>query len=113
MQEKRKSRRFVLDAEIAIERIDGTRKKNVPISVCDVSKTGIGFICDEILEMNSVYKIRLKIWTGDVVDTFVNIVRFDNSGDEYVYGGIFIGMPDSDASKFSIYEMFEDAKDNN
>ena len=112
MQEKRKSKRFVLDAEIIMERIDAGKKKNVPITVIDVSKTGIGFMCDEILEMNSVYKIRLRIWTGDVVDTFVNIVRFDNSKDDYVYGGVFIGMPDNDASKFSIYEMFESAKDN-
>lgn len=111
MQEKRKNKRFVLDAEIVMERIDGTKKKNVPITVQDVSKTGMGFYCDEILEMNSVYKVRIRIWTGDVVDTFVNIIRFDNTGSEYVYGGVFIGMPDNDASKFSIYELFESAKD--
>lgn len=112
MDEKRKNKRFVLEAELEMERIDGSKKKYVPISVLDVSKTGMGFICDEILEMNSVYKIKLKIWTGDIIDTFINIIRFDNSGDDYVYGGIFIGMPDSDASKFSIYELFESAKEN-
>ena len=107
MEEKRKSKRFVLEASIAMERIDGAKKKNVPISVLDASKTGVGFSCNEILEMNSVYKMRLKIWTGDVIDTLVNIVRFDNSGSDYVYGGVFIGMPESDTSKISIYELFE------
>ena len=111
MQEKRKNRRFVLEAELSMERIDGTKKKFVPITVTDVSKTGMGFMCDEILEMNSVYKIKLKIWTGDTIDTLVNIIRFDNSGDDYVYGCIFVGMPDNDASKISIYEMFEKANE--
>lgn len=112
MQEKRKSKRFVLDATLAMERIDGTKNKVVPISVVDVSGTGIGFSCQELLEMNSVYKVHLKIWTGDTIDTFVDIVRFDNSGDDYVYGGSFIGMPEADAAKFNIHELF-DAADNN
>lgn len=110
MQEKRKSKRFVLDATIAMERIDGMKKRLVPISINDVSGTGMGFTCSELLEMYSVYKVTLKIWTGDIVDTFVNIVRFDNSGDEYVYGGEFIGMPESDAAKFNIHELFDAAE---
>jgi len=106
MQEKRKSKRFVLDASIAMERVDGIKNKNVPIKVYDVSGTGIGFSCGEILEMHSVYKISLKIWTGDTIDAFVNILRFDNSGDEYVYGGSFIGMPENDTNRLHIHELF-------
>lgn len=109
MQEKRKSKRFVLDASLVMERIDGVRNKIVPINVIDVSGTGIGFSCDEILEMNSVYKVTIKIWTGDVIDAFVNIVRFDNSSDDYIYGGNFIGMPEKDVEKFNIHELFDSA----
>jgi hypothetical protein len=112
MQEKRKSRRFVLEATIAMERVDGTKNRLVPINIIDVSGSGIGFSCNELLEMNSVYKLQLKIWTGDVVDALVNIVRFDNSKDnEYVYGANFIGMPGNDTSKFNIHELFEQAKE--
>lgn len=111
MQEKRKNKRFVLDASITMERVDGTKNKIVPINVIDVSGSGIGFSCEELLEMNSVYKIHLKIWTGDVIDTLVNIVRFDNSGDDNIYGGIFIGMADHDASKFNIHELFDAANE--
>ena len=112
MQEKRKSKRFVLEASIAMERIDGSKNRLVPINVIDVSGSGIGFSCKEILELNSVYKIQLKIWTGDVVDALVNIVRFDNSNDNlYIYGANFIGMPGNDTSKFNIHELFEAAKD--
>lgn len=111
MEEKRKNKRFVLEAELEMERIDGSKMKNVPVSILDASKSGIGFVCSEVLEINSVYKIKLKIWSGDIIDTFVNIVRFDNSGDEYIYGGVFIGMVEKDASKFSIFELFEAEKE--
>ena len=112
MQEKRKSRRFVLEANIAMERVDGNKNRLVPINVIDVSGTGIGFSCREILEMNSVYKLQLKIWTGDIVDALVNIIRFDNSNESmYVYGANFIGMPGNDTSKFNIHELFEQANE--
>ena len=74
MQEKRKSRRFVLEATIAMERVDGTKNRLVPINIIDVSGSGIGFSCKELLEMNSIYKIQLKIWTGDIVDFALLIV---------------------------------------
>ena len=112
MQEKRKSKRFVLDASITMERVDGDKNKVVPIQVHDVSGTGIGFACSEILEMHSVYKIRLKLWTGDTIDSFVNILRFDNSGNDYIYGGTFIGMPENDANRLQIHEMFDAAENN-
>ena len=112
MQEKRKSKRFVLDATLTMERIDGTKNKIVPINVIDVSGTGIGFSCVELLEMNSVYKVTLRIWTGDTMDVFVNIVRYDNSSDDNVYGGNFIGMTEKDASKFNIHELFDEANNN-
>ena len=112
MQEKRKSKRFILEATIAMERIDGTKNRLVPINIVDVSGSGIGFVCKELLEMNSIYKIQLKIWTGDVVDTLINIIRFDNSKeDEYTYGANFVGMPGNDTSKFNIHELFENAKE--
>ncbi len=112
MQEKRKSKRFVLEATLAMERVDGNKNRLVPINVIDVSGSGMGFSCKEILEMNSVYKVQLKIWTGDTVDALIDIVRFDNSHEtEYVYGGNFIGMPGNDTSKFNIHELFEAANE--
>ena len=106
MEEKRKSKRFILDASLVMERVDGSKNKNVPIKVYDVSESGIGFSCNELLEMHSVYKINMKIWTGDTIDALVNILRFDNSGDDYVYGGTFIGMPENVANRLHIHELF-------
>lgn len=110
MQEKRKSKRFDLVGAIIMERVDGGSNREVPIEIKDVSGTGLGFSCSELLEMNSVYKIKLSIMTGDTIDALINIVRFDNSGATYLYGGSFVGMPGGDTSKFKIYELFEDAK---
>ncbi len=112
MQEKRKSRRFVLEATLAMERVDGSKNRLVPINVLDVSGTGMGFSCKELLEMNSVYKVQLKIWTGDTVDALIDIVRFDNSRDDTnVYGANFIGMPGNDTTRFNIHELFEAANE--
>ena len=110
MQEKRKSKRFILEAKIEMERVDGLKNRLVPIEVIDVSGSGIGFSCKEILEMNSIYKLQLKIWTGDHVDALINIVRFDNSKDsDYIYGANFIGMPGNDTTRFNIHELFDEA----
>ena len=55
MQEKRKSKRFVLEAMIAMERVDGTKNRLVPINVIDVSGSGIGFSCMEILVIGGTH----------------------------------------------------------
>ncbi len=109
MQEKRKSKRFILETNIIMERVDGVKHKRVPVKVLDVSKTGMGFRCSEILEMNSIYQVEFTIWTGDVVQTLVTIVRYDNSTGENIYGSTFVGMPENDTSKFQIYEWFNDS----
>ncbi len=50
MQERRKNKRHSLEGKIIIKRLDdanGVREANIDIS--DVSKTGVGFCCNEIL----------------------------------------------------------------
>ena len=60
MQERRKNKRHSLEGKIIIKRLDdanGVREANIDIS--DVSKTGVGFCCNEILTIGSVYECRL------------------------------------------------------
>lgn len=110
MQEKRKAKRLVLDAHLIMNRIDSGKHDLIPVDILDLSKTGIGFACPQRLEMNSIYEAELTIWTKEVIHTFVNVIRFDNSGDTNVYGGVFVGMTDHDSSKIEIYNMFDEAK---
>ena len=110
MEEKRKARRLILDAQLIMNRIDSGKHDLIPVDVTDISKSGIGFKCDQVLEINSIYEAELTIWTKEVIHTFINVIRFDNSGGENTYGGTFVGMNEQDSSKIAIYDMFDEAK---
>lgn len=110
MQEKRKSKRLVLDAHLIMNRIDSGKHDLIPVDIIDVSKNGVGFKCDQLLEMNSVYEAELTIWTKEVIHTFLNIIRFDNEGNDNIYGATYVGMTEHDSNKIAIYDMFDEAK---
>lgn len=110
MEEKRRSKRIVLDANLIMKRIDSGKDDKIPVEIQNLSKTGIGFKCGKLLEINSVYEAELTIWTKEVIHTFVNVTRLDNSGDDNIYGATFVGMTETDACKIDIYDMFETAK---
>jgi len=109
MEEKRRSRRIVLDAVLVMQRIDSGRDDIVPVEILNLSRTGIGFKCDRVLEINSVYEAELTIWTKEIIHTFINVTRLDNAGEENVYGATFVGMTETDVSKIAIYDMFDAA----
>jgi len=110
MGEKRKAKRLVLDAHLIMNRIDNGKHDLIPVDILDLSTNGIGFKCQQLLEMNSVYEAELTIWTKEVIHTFINIIRFDNSGDENIYGATFVGMTEQESNKIAIYDMFNEAK---
>ena len=53
MEERRKYRRMELASHLVIKNLNGTEKE-VPIEVVNVSKTGIGFICENELNSNTI-----------------------------------------------------------
>ncbi|MCR5266978.1 MAG: PilZ domain-containing protein [Lachnospiraceae bacterium] len=110
MDEKRKAKRLVLDANLVMNRIDSGKHDLIPVEIVDLSTNGIGFKCDQVLEINSVYEAELTIWTKEVIHAFVNLVRLDNSGDDNIYGATFVGMTEQDSNKIAIYDMFDEAK---
>ena len=109
MQERRKNKRHSLEGKIIIKRLDdanGAREANIDIS--DVSKTGVGFCCNEILTIGSVYECRLTLWTKEVLNAFLEIVRIEKASGYYNYGASFVGMPELDASRIGIYTTIND-----
>lgn len=110
MEEKRKAKRLDLEAHLIMNRIDSGRHDLIPVNIIDISKSGVGFKCDQPLEINSIYEAELQIWTKEIIHTFVNIVRCDIKDDDIVYGGTFVGMTEHDACKIEIYDTFEEAK---
>lgn len=112
MEEKRRDKRLDLDVNIQLQRLDEggiTTLKFLHVDVVDISKGGIGFNSNQKLEVGTYYDTKVQIWTKEVVDAVIEIVREVTLPDgTYHYGGIFIGMTDIDALKIDIYQIFND-----
>lgn len=110
MEEKRKDRRMGLSAKLLIKNMndDSVKADEVEIEVLNVSKTGVGFICNTPLSIGAVYETHLKIWTDEVIHSFLKVVRIEQTEDErYICGTIFMGLPEMNAKRIEIYEMLD------
>ncbi len=113
MEERRRGRRLELDVALQLERLDEgaiTTVKYAHVDVHDLSKTGIGFHSEQELEVGGLYNARLQIWTKEIIETIIKVVRCDEREDGYQCGGIFVGMTDTETLKIDIYQMFYDAQ---
>lgn len=110
MEERRKSKRTELKSKLLVKRLDSGEREEVGVEVLNVSKTGIGFYCDALLDMGAVYESYLTIWTKEVIHAFIEIVRIEKKGDTYEYGGLFIGMPETDLQRIDVYNIVNDAE---
>lgn len=111
MEEKRRHKRLDLDVSLQLERLDEdgvTTLKFVHVDVTDISRSGLGFTSKQELTVGSYFDTKIQIWTKEVIDAVIEIVRCDKNGDTYKYGCIFIGMTDVDALKIDIYQIFND-----
>lgn len=105
MVERRKSKRTELKSRLLVKRLDSGKQDEVGVDVVNVSKTGIGFTCEEILEIGAVYEAYLTIWTKEVIHAFIEIVRIEKEPDGFEYGGTFIGMPEMDLQRIDVYNV--------
>ena len=112
MEERRKSKRTELRSRLIMKRLGGDEPQEVDIDITDLSKSGIGFTCDEPLLIGNVYETFLTIWTKEVIHCFIEIVRIEKKADTFAYGGIFIGMPEMDMKRIETYETIETANGN-
>lgn len=107
MEERRKNERHLLDSTIVIKRLDGGVSEEISIDIVDVSKTGVGFTCNTPLTIGAVYESYLQIWTKETLHAFLEIVRIVKENGTFNYGAIFIGMPEMDMSRISVYETVD------
>ncbi len=110
MEERRRSKRTELNHSIVINRLGSDMTEDVNIDVVDVSKTGVGFTCNQPLEIGAIYETFLTIWTKEIIHAFVEIVRIEKKDDTFHYGGIFIGMPEMDSARIQVYQTIEEIK---
>ncbi len=102
--DRRKDKRHDLSVTVTLTKVGENEK--IPVEVLDVSRTGIGIYSPRELDNGSVYQADLTIWTGDTIHAFINLVRVQQREEGSVYGGIFIGMPESDWSRIRVYETY-------
>lgn len=110
MEERRRANRRELESKLVIKRLDGGSSEEAEISIVDVSKSGIGFNCNKLLDFGSVYEAFLRIWTQEVIHAFLEIVRIEKKPNGFYYGAVFIGMPEMDASRIAVYDTVESMK---
>ncbi len=110
MEERRRSKRTDLKSRLLVKRLDSDEQEEIGVDVKNVSKTGIGFYCDDILDMGAVYEAYLTIWTKEVIHAFIEIVRIEKVVDTYEYGGLFIGMPEIDLQRIDVYNEVNDTE---
>ncbi len=108
MEERRKSKRTEMESKLIIKRLDGQSNKEVVIYIADVSKSGVGFECEEVLNIGEVYEAYLTIWTKEVIHSFLQIVRIELSSGGYSYGAVFVGMPEMDSNRIEVYQSFNE-----
>lgn len=108
MQERRRNKRSPLQSTLVMKRIDNNVTEQVAIQITDVSKGGIGFNCNEILQIGTIYESYLTLWTKEVLHAFLQIVRIEMKGEGFIYGASFVGMPEMDASRIEVYQTINE-----
>ncbi len=110
MDEKRSAKRLDLDVVIELSRIDDdndvTTVKMARVEVVDLSRNGIGFTTKQELKIGSFYNTKIQIWTKDIIEAIIKVVRCKEEDGLYHYGASFVGMIDKDALKIDVYQMF-------
>ena len=106
-EERRKHRRMELSSSLLIKGINGT-EENVQIEVVNISKTGIGFICEMELNADISYEAFLTIWMKENIHAFIQIVRTEKVEENiYKYGAVFIGMSEMDSFRIEVFDTME------
>jgi hypothetical protein len=111
MEERRRHKRLPLEVTVELERLEQdsiVTAKYVTVEVFDLSKSGIGFISPEKMELRSYFDAKIKIWTGETLEVIINTVRELPLEKGYQYGGTFVGMTAVDALKLDIYHMLQE-----
>ena len=104
MEERRKYRRMELSSRLVIKNLNGA-EESVPIEVVDVSKKGIGFICENELNKDTVYEAYLTIWMKETIHAFMEIARIEKLDEKrYSYGAIFIGMSEMESMRIEVFD---------
>lgn len=101
MEEKRRCKRVKADLKLTVSSLFKQNNVNVehvdsPITVTNISRSGIGFISKGVFPEGYYFNAALKLGNeDDILYCVVKIIRsqITDTPDVYAYGCEFVGMP--------------------
>lgn len=107
--ERRKCKRLPIELSIGVNDlfkqdskiIEGIKKE---IFVFDISKTGIGFICEVELPTGYYFNTKICLNKEEFFYAVILIVRVINKNNEFIHGAEFVGLAPFLANKINDYE---------
>ncbi len=96
MIDLRRERRWPASLKLEISSLfkqDNEKIENVdaPIEVIDLSHAGVGFRTTSVLPVGYYFNARLVLAEKDALNCVVRILRQQEDGDAFIYGGEIVG----------------------
>ena len=109
MEDKRKAKRLPLKLELTISSLfkqDYALISNINenIEVKNISKTGIGFVCNNDLPANYYFDAKVLLADENFFHTVIKILRTEKMDEGYSIGCEFVGLADILSMKVDQYE---------
>ena len=108
--ERRKCQRFPIDLNLTTSKLykqDHVEVNGIDADICviDISRTGIGFLCNKELPLNYYFDTRIDFMGKDYFYCVIKLVRIGNvQGDgRKIYGAEFVGLAPFLADKIDRY----------
>lgn len=111
IEERRRYKRLPIDLSLDVKKIYKQdyiviEDIDTEISVCDISKSGIGFMSKAKLPIDYYFDGKINLGDGDFFYAVIHIVRGEVEKDEErnFYGAEFVGLAPFLANKIDKYE---------
>jgi hypothetical protein len=109
MEDKRRAKRLPLKLELTISSLfkqdyELISNINENIEVKNISKTGIGFVCNHDLPVSYYFDAKVQLADDKFFHTVIKILRFEKTGEGYSIGCEFVGLADILSMKVDQYE---------
>ncbi len=108
-EERRRAVRIPLEMVLSIDIItdfQSHEKTEISVITRDISKGGISFAAEKILEKGSFYKAKIIMPNHEVLDVVIEIVRItEEDGGSKLYGSRFVGMGPEDEFRIEAFRL--------
>lgn len=99
MIEKRKHKRLPLKLELTISSLFKQDYELLPdvnthIEIVDISKSGLGFICNHELPINYYFDTKIQLSENNYFFAVLKILRVEKREDKFFVGCEFVGLAD-------------------